>query len=191
MSCYLRNSRMKQKIISETIFTIDDFWSSEECDILISKSEKIGYEPATVNTEKGPRLIQEVRNNNRIIYKDFELAHQLWTKLSPYAPKSIGYSKAIGLNELFRFYKYEPGQVFRRHRDQSYIRGDVEASYYTFMIYLNDDYEGGETIFNEVIIRPKKGSALIFLHDLEHEGSEVRTGIKYVLRTDIMFRLDI
>jgi hypothetical protein len=30
--------------------------------------------------------------------------------------------------------------------------------------------------------------ALIFLHSLYHEGSEVTQGVKYVLRTDIMYR---
>jgi hypothetical protein len=32
--------------------------------------------------------------------------------------------------------------------------------------------------------------ALIFYHKLYHEGSEVLTGIKYVLRTDVMYRLE-
>jgi len=57
------------------------------------------------------------------------------------------------------------------------------------MIYLNDNYEGGETTFNDLTIRPQQGMALVFLHDLEHEGSVVRQGVKYVLRSDIMFRL--
>jgi len=57
------------------------------------------------------------------------------------------------------------------------------------MIYLNDDFKGGETKFNDLIVAPKKGTALIFYHYLEHEGSEVIEGTKYVLRTDIMYRL--
>ena len=57
------------------------------------------------------------------------------------------------------------------------------------MIYLNDNFKGGETKFNDLVIAPKKGSALLFYHYLEHEGAEVIEGIKYVLRTDIMFRL--
>jgi hypothetical protein len=57
------------------------------------------------------------------------------------------------------------------------------------MIYLNDNFKGGETRFNDFVVAPKKGSALVFYHYLEHEGAEVIEGIKYVLRTDIMFRL--
>lgn len=181
---------MRKNNLTDFIFTIDNFWSAELCNDYILKSEAIGYEPATVETEKGQRVIETVRNNNRIIFTDFELANNLWERLEPLAPARIGISKAIGLNERFRFYKYQPGQQFRKHFDQSFIRNDVEASYYTFMIYLNDDYEGGETTFNELPIQPRQGMALVFKHDLEHAGNSVTKGIKYVLRTDIMFRLE-
>ena len=175
---------------TKDIFTIDNFWDKQECEDFIFKSETIGYEPATVITEKGQKLVKEVRNNNRVIYNNHTLADKIWQKLKPFAPKHFGNSKAIGLNELFRFYKYQTGQQFKKHRDQSFIRNDIEASYFTFMIYLNDNYEGGETNFNDIAIQPKQGMVLIFQHDLEHEGSSVKQGIKYVLRTDIMYRLD-
>ena len=175
---------------TRSIFTIDNFWTKQECEDFITMSEAIGYTPATVTTEKGQKLITEVRNNNRVIFNDKQLADKIWQELESLAPKHFGNSKAIGLNELFRVYKYQAGQQFKKHRDQSFIRNDIEASYFTFMIYLNDNYEGGETIFNDLTIQPKQGTALIFQHDLEHEGSSVRQGIKYVLRTDIMYRLD-
>jgi len=175
---------------TDKIFTIDNFWTTQECEDFISKSEAIGYEPATVTTENGQLIVKDVRNNNRIIYKDFALAETIWQALKEFAPKQFGNSLAIGLNELFRFYKYEVGQQFKRHRDQSFIRDQSEASYFTFMIYLNDTYLGGATTFDKVTIQPKQGTALIFQHDLEHEGTAVHEGIKYVLRTDIMYRLD-
>ena len=181
---------MQLNNLTNTIFTVDNFWTQQECEDFISKSEAIGYEPATIDTEKGQKVVEAIRNNNRVIYTDTVLAEKLWRQLKPYTPKQIGNSKAVGLNELFRFYKYQKGQEFKRHRDQSYIRNDIEASYYTFMIYLNDNYQGGETTFNKLKIQPKQGTALVFLHDLEHEGSSVQQGIKYVLRTDIMFRLE-
>ena len=182
---------MQLNTFTKNIFTIDNFWTTRACEDFIAKSEALGYEAATLDTENGQKIVESIRNNNRLIYKDITLAEQLWQQLKPFAPDQIGYSKAIGLNELFRFYKYEAGQVFKRHRDQSYIRNEIEASYYTFMIYLNDNYEGGETTFDGLTIRPQQGTALVFLHDLEHEGSVVRQGVKYVLRSDIMFRLDV
>lgn len=181
---------MQFNTLTNHIFTIDEFWSADECNQFILKSEQIGYEPAAIDTEKGQKVVAHVRNNNRVLYKDLALAIHLWKQVKPFAPKQIGNSSAIGLNELFRFYKYQPGQEFKKHRDQSFIRNSAEASYYTFMIYLNDNYSGGETTFNNLTIVPKTGTALIFLHDLEHEGSAVTQGTKYVLRTDIMYRLE-
>jgi prolyl 4-hydroxylase len=177
--------------LSDNIYTIDNFWSKNECLAFIYKSESIGYEPAKVSTENGQIVVKTVRNNERIIFKDEVLAETLWQQLKSYAPKRIGNSNASGLNELFRFYKYQSGQEFKKHRDQSYIRNEVEASYFTFMIYLNDDFIGGETIFSNVTIQPKQGMALVFFHDLEHSGNSVKEGIKYVLRTDMMFKLEL
>jgi prolyl 4-hydroxylase len=178
---------MKPNKLASHIYTIDNFWRTHECIDFIAKSEDIGYEPAKVGTANVQVVMEDVRNNERVIYKDMQLADRLWQQLKPYAPEKIGNSIAIGLNELFRFYKYHPGQKFKKHRDQSYIRENGEASYYTFMIYLNDEYVGGETVFNDIVIKPKQGMALLFFHDLEHEGSAVTQGIKYVLRTDVMF----
>ncbi len=180
---------MKTQELKKDIYLIDNFWSSERCDEFIAKTEALGYEPATIQTENGPRLVDHIRNNNRVIYKDINLANDLWLELEPYAPREIGESVVMGLNELFRFYKYQAGQQFRKHRDQSYIRNSKEASYFTFMIYLNDDFKGGTTTFDDLVVTPRKGSALIFYHYMEHEGGEVLEGTKYVLRTDVMYRL--
>ena len=180
---------MKEIKHTEYIKTIEGFWSHEQCDAFIEKSEQLGYEPAMVQTEKGQKRVPEVRNNQRILFNNPTLAQELWSEVIPFVRTKLGNSQAIGLNELFRFYKYEIGQEFKRHRDQSFIRNEAEASYFTFMIYLNDDFEGGETIFKELTIQPKKGTCLIFFHDLEHEGTKLSSGQKYILRTDVMYRL--
>ncbi|MDF1697684.1 MAG: 2OG-Fe(II) oxygenase [Saprospiraceae bacterium] len=174
----------------ESILTIEDFWTTEKCDAFIAMGERIGYSEALVQTDLGPRRIDHIRNNLRIIYDNEELANDLWEDLKNIAPKKVGNSISIGLNERFRFYKYTVGQSFKRHRDQSYIRNEKECSYYTFMIYLNDDYEGGATSFYNLSIQPKKGMALIFYHPLDHEGGKIHKGVKYILRTDIMYRLE-
>ena len=56
------------------------------------------------------------------------------------------------------------------------------------MIYLNEEFEGGETSFDDVTIRPKTGTALCFIHELKHEGCPVKNGIKYALRSDIIYK---
>ena len=73
----------------------------------------------------------------------------------------------------------------------------------TFLVYLNDGFEGGETVFyvphpsiNNCIfaqpVQPQMGSVLCFPHgsavdSLVHEGSAVVKGVKYVIRTDVLY----
>lgn len=180
---------MEVRQIAKEIFTISNVLSGEECKDFIKQSEREGYEIATVETEKGKKFIADVRNNQRVLYKNDELAAKLWERVSSLVPQKIGNSVAVGLNELFRFYKYGHGQKFKKHVDESFIRNGEEASYYTFMIYLNEGYKGGETSFDEKIVKGETGMGLVFLHSLAHEGNEVLEGVKYVLRTDIMYRL--
>ena len=61
---------MKKTALSKDIFLIDQFWSINKCDEFIAKSESKGYEAATVQTETGPRVVDHIRNNNRVLYKD-------------------------------------------------------------------------------------------------------------------------
>ena len=63
------------------------------------------------------------------------------------------------------------------------------------MVYLNADFEGGETKFYDdwgnltVAVKPEPGMALVFEHEQLHEGAPVTAGRKYVIRTDVMYRI--
>lgn len=170
------------------IWTIDSFLSERECDDLIIMAEQMGFEEATVSLPKGAQMIKGIRNNYRLISSNPVLARSLWSKLAPFCPEQIEGWDAIGLNERFRFYRYESDQRFKRHIDGRHQKNLLEQSRITFMIYLNDDFEGGETKFDEVEIIPKKGAALCFIHEQKHEGCPVQNGSKYVLRSDIMYK---
>lgn len=171
-----------------SIWTIADFLSERECDDLLLFSERLGYEEATVSLRTGAQMMKGLRNNERLLYEDSALAEKYWAKLAPFCPARIDDVVAAGLNEQFRFYKYEPGQRFKRHIDGRFKRNELEESRVTFMVYLNSDCEGGETAFDEVTIVPQAGMALCFVHELKHEGRPVMSGVKYVLRSDIMYR---
>ncbi|MEM8909719.1 MAG: 2OG-Fe(II) oxygenase, partial [Bacteroidota bacterium] len=164
---------MKAKDFGNGIWTIAGFFSKGECEDWINKSEELGYEAAKVNRGKQQVLLKTVRNNERLIYESEDLAQELWARVQRFVPPTTVYGIACGLNERFRFYKYQPGQVFRPHQDGSFIRHIHEWSSFTFMIYLNEDMVGGETKFNTCSIQPTTGKALIFRHELMQEGSEV------------------
>ncbi|HEY1067119.1 MAG TPA: hypothetical protein VGE52_13445, partial [Pirellulales bacterium] len=53
------------------------------------------------------------------------------------------------------------------------------------------DFTGGHTIFHNpgpLDVAPRAGSVLVFHHPYIHEGATVETGVKYVLRSDVMYR---
>lgn len=189
---------IKEVLDPDKVFVIYDFLSGEECAALIQRSEDLLYEPGLV----AEVVIEEVRNNERVLVDDPSLAQDLFRRAEPLLPAVIEGKSLVGFNERWRFYRYRPGQTFKPHRDGSYLRMETwEESQITFMIYLNDGMTGGETRFfadvEQVIqqhpylsVQPKEGMALVFLHPIWHEGAVVHSGQKYVLRTDAMYKVD-
>jgi predicted 2-oxoglutarate/Fe(II)-dependent dioxygenase YbiX len=184
----------KNILDAEQIFTIPDFLSEEECARFIALSESLGYDDAPITTAAGFVMRKDVRDNLRVMHDDVELAAQWFALLQPFMPAKRLIWDVCGLNERFRFYRYDVGQKFDLHYDGCFRRSDVEESLYTFMIYLNDDFVGGETNFYlqngrlRLSVKPEKGKALLFWHAQLHEGAPVRTGRKYVVRSDVMYR---
>ena len=96
----------------------------------------------------------------------------------------------------------QPPAAAHAHRDAAFSRRGL-TSFVTVQIYLNDggrDFDGGETRFvgkdrrgapedyEDVV--PRVGRLLYFDHDLLHEGRLVTRGVKYAIRTELMFEPD-
>ena len=59
-----------------------------------------------------------------------------------------------------------------------YDTGDLLA----FIIYLNDNFVGGETVINKKQIEPKTGRMIIFSNGrLEHCVNNIQEGTRYTL----------
>jgi prolyl 4-hydroxylase len=165
----------------EAVFVIHDLLSEDECAALIARSEALGYEAAAV----GGEIIPGLRNNARAFLEDDRLADLLWTRAASFIPRAGDGGAACGLHERFRFYRYETAEQFGVHMDGSVRRGEAEESRYTFMVYLSDVEEGGETNFYRqggalaFAVRPAAGKALVFDHRRLREGAPVRRGRKY------------
>ena len=175
------------------------FYSPDECREAIDGSEAAGFEEALITTRGGMVMNKAARNNDRHMFDDPALAERLFARLRPHVPPTIRELRddprtewtVCGLNERFRMYRYDVGHRFKPHFDGAFHRvEDVEESALTFMVYLNDAFDGGETRFldEDVVVRPVAGDALLFFHGLRHEGAEVTRGRKYVLRSDVMYR---
>ena len=178
----------KEQLNGELVFVIHEFLSPPECAEYILLGESIGFTDAPITTMTGFEMRKDIRNNTRVILDDPQLAERLWERAAPWFPP-FRERQPIGLNERFRFYRYEPGQRFAPHFDGAYERSNGEFSQFSFLIYLNDDFAGGHTIFHRppLDVNPKSGSVLAFYHPQLHEGAVLEQGVKYVLRTDVMY----
>ena len=173
------------------IFELPNIFTSDECNQWISRIQAAGTEVATINTRSGTQVDSQIRNNRRVIFDDPNWANILYERVKEKVPHEIHGMTLSGINERLRCYEYQPGQRFAPHSDGAFVRDEKERSWYTYMIYLNEGFAGGETIFlvePEIVITPKAGAALLFQHPIIHEGSEVISGVKYVVRTDLMYR---
>ena len=159
-------------LLSPQVFTVSDLLTPQECDEYVALSEGIGYGEAPITTAYGPVMNPSVRNNERVMLDDVRPAQGLWRRVAPFVREHARFEGyvPVGVNERLRFYRYDPGQSFKWHRDGFFERPDSpvrERSRLTYMIYLNDDFEGGETAFRgdfEGEVRPAKGMALVFHH---------------------------
>jgi hypothetical protein len=146
------------------------FLSREECRELIGCAEGRGFR------SPAPEYPPSYRNNDRQVLDDPALAARLLERLRPHLPERI----------------HEDGHGV-------HFREDGRQSRLTFVVYLNDaaEFAGGSTRFfpargapPSASVPPAAGTLILFMHDLWHDGEEVSAGIKYVLRSDVLYQSD-
>lgn len=182
-------------------FTLENIFTANECQAMINLAEEQNFSAAPVNYGGVEMVDENLRSSTRVMIDDEEFVAELWNRISPFIPKKVKGAQAVGLNERLRFLKYNPNQFFGPHADGNYVRPDnqMEISLLTIQMYLNEEFDGGETTFlpsifysssgpAKIPVKPKTGMALVFGQDLFHEGSTVKSGVKYTVRTDVMYR---
>ncbi|WP_426731394.1 prolyl hydroxylase family protein [Myxococcus faecalis] len=82
--------------------------------------------------------------------------------------------------------RYEPGQMYPPHFDHL---GTPER-FFTVIGYLNDDYQGGATVFPDLGLRiePRAGKVAVFPSHYCHYPADVTAGTKYVAVTFLLGR---
>jgi len=189
------------KLGRKLAFVLPDVFTKDECSEIVAWTEKhLRYEPALLNIGHGKQILDtQSRFHDRAIYDSHRIVEILFKRIEDHLPKEWMGKEISGLNERLRFLRYEKGGYFAPHWDGSYMRPDrSERSYHTLILYLNDDFEGGQTNFlktrpvsdrkNEWPVGIKTGSVLIFQHDIYHEGDLLKEGRKYCVRTDVMYK---
>ncbi len=177
--------------------------TGEQCKALIKTVEEQGFQSAEEYCFR-----YRDRLNDRFMSDDSQLADHLWSRVEQFVPKTIESPSETWevekMNIRFRFCKYIGGRGhhFGAHTDGMYRIDNKHTSLLTCMFYLNgcEDFKGGNTDFIDhkthklkYSVRPEPGLCLIFRQanlDCYHLGTEVTEGLKYILRTDIMYKTE-
>ena len=69
---------LNKSLFGEGVFTLHPILDDTECRDAIERAEAVGFEKASIITSRGVKVVEEVRNNDRVIIDDPELAAMLW-----------------------------------------------------------------------------------------------------------------
>lgn len=191
-SCFLEPVNQKHNIFSAT-----NFFSATECERWISWSNKYGWQTCD---QKATSEYAE-RKQNRLSFKDKVLASVLFERMFPLLQYCrldvLDGKKAVTCHPNIRVYRYNRDDSFGRHVDGS---NDLEEGQtkLTVLVYLCGGLQGGETVFYkhhfgqavQCSITPQTGLLLLHEHGnrcLTHEAKKIEAGVKYVLRTDVVY----
>ena len=141
---------------NKLIIRCDDFINQQECREFITifnQSRSREFRNTFVLPYDSPKILRKL--NNYFNFHNFEEMNPL-----------IGSNMEIVL--------WPTNSWMDPHQDA----GD----YLSFIIYLNDDFEGGETIVDGLEIKPKGGRLMIFSNGFYlHEVKKITKGKRYTL----------
>lgn len=193
---------MRRRVFNESssqpyiITEYDHFLSLEECDAIIELSR--------------PRLFQSkvYESHADTLDTSIRVSMQCWIHDNERNPIVEEMNRRIErlINIPSRFYEslqvvnYQKGGFYRPHHDacndtpekcQRMNEPFGSQRYMTFLIYLNDDFEGGATHFPSLpyTTQPRKGMAILFyntdakgkiLPDSLHGGKSIHQGEKWI-----------
>jgi hypothetical protein len=179
-------------------FLISNVFSRDECKSLIGTAESVGFGRT--------QYPHDYRGNLRLITVDKSLSTHVWHRIRSFVPPYVRHRDnwwiATGLNDHWRLSKYLPLDRFQAHCDDAVNIHRELRSMFTVNIYMNDDFLDGNTRFYEsresasrgdvyASVKPCYGLALIFRQPPDatylHDGERVRSGLKYLFRSDIFY----
>ena len=190
-----------EELLPGYIWVLHDFFSPKECQAWIYYLETDVASRMELMQQRGTRYLAH-RECHRFQADDPVMAHRLFVRLIAALKQQVGNADVTSIlpsvpghapvtcNPNSRLYQYTKGMSFGRHIDESCRVPGVGDTRLTIVIYLSS-CQGGATCFeHNVAFAPQVGALLLHVHGedcLLHEAQAVEAGIKYVLRTDLVY----
>ena len=172
----------------------DHFLSDDECDYFIElfkNKEKNGFvynrqdsEDAKATAKKDTAFTINVYEESNDKVNEFieNFWKNAWTEYSEKYP-TLSTRNCDLL--AFKLQKTLPGEGYHVWHDEHQLSYKDSSRVVTYVIYLNDDYDAGETEFisKSMRITPKKGTLALFPcnYTHAHRGNPPLSGEKYIL----------
>jgi len=157
------------------------FLSDEEREYIIKKAEK-NLKPSMISSDF--KLDEKVRKSETAwLEKDDPVVNSVIQRCLKFTDRPF-----VNCEKL-QVLRYEPGGFYDPHQDA--FKNEKNPRMYTFILALNDEYDGGETVFPNLgkSYKLEKGDALFFdtLDNYEmitskalHGGKRVKSGEKWI-----------
>ena len=164
----------------------ENILTDDVCLDLIEYSTKMQLKPSTYSTSSGKsdRSKQRVKMDDvwfkegQPFFKNRYLVDLKIDKRYKEQHELFRVEKHSG----FRLNKYSEGGFMSRHVDITPLSWTEYGYPQVFLLFLNDDYEGGEFIISDIEYNPKQGSAIIFPSNFmfPHEVKTIKKGTRYL-----------
>jgi PKHD-type hydroxylase len=169
---------------------VSEFLTKEECNIILDFSLKeLKLAPSkTFSDYTDGNVNTNIRESNQVFYPYYEKFPFLLEKMSKLLNQYI-FVKGFDLDfekSHFQFTEYHPDGHFSWHKDVDGNKITNYDRYCSLVIQLNDQYEEGDLQIkdnkNETLtIKKGTGNLILFLSNIEHRVTPVKSGIRYTL----------
>ena len=136
-------------------------FSKAECDYLINVAKPALQPSIVIDPETGRHVPNPVRTSSGVSFPFVDenpAIHALNRRLAATSGTDVKAGEPLWVLH------YAPGEQYREHSDALPGAAPNQQRVLTFLVYLNDDYEGGETTFPAagVKVRGRTGDGLLF-----------------------------
>lgn len=165
------------------IYQIQNAISPAVCRDYIQQGDRVGWSPTNIS-ELNPLFS---RSQTHISIG----TQALFAAIQHTAPPRLDGMEIISLVEQrTACMRYSEGEYFGLHTDSPFVAQDGACTKLSLVLYLNDDYSGGETFFPDLAleVNPEVGKVLLFPPNLHHMSKPIYRGTKYIVRSEVLYR---